>query len=355
MSIRESHALLRLLPLLLTLVLVAPVVAVAGCGSGNEPEAAEASAEREESQFELGEPLGDSSLAAVVTSEYGVDTLTAGEFRSQISRILAQFPQMQGDPEQARELRRTLVEQFALTHALAGEVQESGMSVDLALLEEHLGQIRGQFDSEEAYREALAEQEMTEEDLRSGLREQIEQQQWQESVVESAEEPTEPEVEAFREEQAEQVRAQHILFLTQRPDPEIRSLAETVLDSAKSNLAPFEDLARRHSDDGTAAQGGDLNFFSRGEMVEPFADAAFALRDSGDVTDDLVRTQYGYHIIRLTGRRTSEKMDTSEARQRMMRRRQQEALMDALDRLREKVVLRINPEIVDADLNPPAE
>ncbi|HEX7071091.1 MAG TPA: peptidylprolyl isomerase [Rhodothermales bacterium] len=350
---RRGKLSLPLTPAFLSLVIVFSLVVAAGCKSKAEEESSVD--EDQQVQIQMGEPISDSTLAAIVTSQYGADTLTTEEFRTQVGQVMMQFPQLQTEPEQAREMRRTLVEQFALTHALEGEVEENGISVDSTQLEQQIAAIRSRFQTEEEFQQALAEQDLTEERFRESMHEQMKQQSWQEREIENAVEPTEQEIEAYRDEQAEQVRVQHILFFSPSVDSTLLARAEAVLDSAKSGDVPFEDLARRHSDDGTAAQGGDLDYFSRGEMVEPFSDAAFALEDSGDVADSVVRTQFGYHIIRLTGRRTGDRMAAEQAKEMMMRRRQQDAIMAALDRLRGKVTVRVNPQIVDADLNAPLQ
>jgi peptidyl-prolyl cis-trans isomerase C len=97
--------------------------------------------------------------------------------------------------------------------------------------------------------------------------------------------------------------------------------------------------------------GGDLGYFTRGQMVEPFENAAFALGDSGEVTDELVRTQYGYHIIKLTGRETGALMDAAEAREMLVQTRRRRAVEEGVMQLRKTVTVRINPTVVDADLN----
>ena len=100
----------------------------------------------------------------------------------------------------------------------------------------------------------------------------------------------------------EQIRASHILLTTEgKDDAAVRAQAEQVLKEAKSG-ADFAALAKKYSqDEVSAAQGGDLDYFSRGRMVAAFDTAAFALAP-GEMSD-LVKTEFGYHIIKLTDRK----------------------------------------------------
>jgi peptidyl-prolyl cis-trans isomerase D len=100
----------------------------------------------------------------------------------------------------------------------------------------------------------------------------------------------------------EQIRASHILLSTEgKDDAAVRAQAEQVLTEAKSGV-DFAALAKKYSqDEVSAAQGGDLDYFSRGRMVAAFDTAAFALAP-GEMSD-LVKTEFGYHIIKLTDRK----------------------------------------------------
>jgi peptidyl-prolyl cis-trans isomerase D len=100
----------------------------------------------------------------------------------------------------------------------------------------------------------------------------------------------------------EQIRASHILLTTDGKDEAaVRTQAEQVLKEAKSG-ADFAALAKKYSqDESNAQQGGDLDYFSRGRMVAAFENAAFALAP-GEMSD-LVKTEFGYHIIKLTDRK----------------------------------------------------
>ncbi len=97
----------------------------------------------------------------------------------------------------------------------------------------------------------------------------------------------------------EMVRAAHILFKTEGKSPEevekIRAKATQVLLQAKKG-EDFAGLARKYSEDSTAANGGDLGFFRKGQMVPPFENAAFSL--GVDAISDLVTTTFGFHIIK---------------------------------------------------------
>ncbi len=310
----------------------------------------------EQVQYTMGAPLTDSTLAVVVSSEFGQDTLTAREYNERFEMIVQQYPTIRQDASQVEELQRTIVENFILEHLIVGEADRLNLQADTAQVNQQLSRIRSQFPSQEAYQQALATEGITEDSLRYNISEFIRQQMLQERFAQNAVNPTERELEDFRKEQSEEVRAQHILFLLPPGTPQeqqdsIRSVAEAVLDTAKSGAVPFDELARRHSQDGSAQAGGDLNYFRRGAMVKPFEDAAFALADSGDISPELVRTQFGYHIIRLTDRRTGELMDTTRARQMMLAQRRQEAVENEVDRLRKMATVQVNPNVVTVDIN----
>ena len=114
----------------------------------------------------------------------------------------------------------------------------------------------------------------------------------------------------------EQLRASHILLRTEGKDEAtVRASAEDVLKQAKSG-ADFAALATKYSDDeGTKGKGGDLDFFGRGRMVPEFDTAAFALKP-GEISD-LVKTQYGFHIIKLVDKKGGTSKTLDEVRQQL--------------------------------------
>ena len=102
----------------------------------------------------------------------------------------------------------------------------------------------------------------------------------------------------------EERRASHILITSPKGAPEAdrqkaKAKAVELATLVKKSPDSFADVARKNSQDpGSAVAGGDLDFFARDAMVKPFSDAAFAMK-KGDVSD-VVESEFGYHIIKLT-------------------------------------------------------
>ena len=116
----------------------------------------------------------------------------------------------------------------------------------------------------------------------------------------------------------EQRRASHILISIKSGagDPEkakARERAAQLLAQLRKSPERFGEFAKKNSEDpGSAAQGGDLGFFARGMMVRPFEDAAFRLKLNQ--ISDLVESDFGFHIIKLTGIRAGKMRSLEQAR-----------------------------------------
>jgi peptidyl-prolyl cis-trans isomerase D len=116
----------------------------------------------------------------------------------------------------------------------------------------------------------------------------------------------------------EERRASHILIKAEKEAPaaereKAKAKAQALLAEVRKNPALFAELARKNSDDpGSAAKGGDLDFFGRGAMVKPFEDAVFKLKP-GEISD-VVPTDFGYHVIMLTAVRGGQSKPLDEVR-----------------------------------------
>ncbi len=111
-----------------------------------------------------------------------------------------------------------------------------------------------------------------------------------------------------------QVRASHILLKTEGKDEAaVRKQAEDILRQVKAPGADFAALAKKYSeDDGSKATGGDLDYFSKGRMVPEFESAAFSMRP-GQISD-LVKSQFGFHIIKVVDTKPASTRTFDEAR-----------------------------------------
>ncbi|WP_310383897.1 SurA N-terminal domain-containing protein [Roseateles sp.] len=117
---------------------------------------------------------------------------------------------------------------------------------------------------------------------------------------------------------AEERRASHILIKAEKgataaERAKAKAQAEALLAQVRKTPAVFAELAKKNSqDEGSAPNGGDLDFFGRGAMVKPFEDAAYALKQ-GEISN-IVESDFGFHLIQLTGIRGGDKKSFESVR-----------------------------------------
>lgn len=144
--------------------------------------------------------------------------------------------------------------------------------------------------------------------------------------------------EEFR--QNEEVRASHILVKTEAE-------AKDVLKKLKGG-ADFSKLAAELSlDPGSAKNGGDIGYFGRGKMIPEFEGAAFKLKQ-GELSEP-VRTQFGYHIIKITGRKHGQLVEYDKVKeiihQRMVREKQKKVFEEWVAGLRKGANIKVNEDV----------
>ena len=138
----------------------------------------------------------------------------------------------------------------------------------------------------------------------------------------------------------EERRAAHILIAVKASAPQAeqdkaKAKAEQVLQQVRQDPAKFSELARKYSQDpGSASKGGDLGYFGRGMMVKPFDAAAFSLK-VGDISG-LVKSDFGFHIIKLLAIKPSKVLSFDETRQGIANKLRQQKADDMFAELAEK-------------------
>ena len=245
----------------------------------------------------------DSQARKVVTFEGG--DVTQGE--------LEEFAEQSGVPKDDPQYQATVQQimpqlvsiEIAKAYAQEHNITVSDKEVDqeLAKLKEQVGdQARssGQdVSNQEAYEQALKQNNITEEQLREDIRENLPVQEVQERVAGDAE-PSDEEIQNYYEKNKEaqfttpeQRCVRHILF-----NKDQKEKAEDVKQQLE-NGGDFAKLAKENSQDpGSAAQGGDLGCLGKGETVPEFEQAAFGA-ERGEIVGP-VQTEFGYHILQVT-------------------------------------------------------
>ncbi len=181
------------------------------------------------------------------------------------------------------------------------EISNRNIRVASADVNAALAELKEQFPDDEVYRQQLTMAGMTEADLKSLLEQDLRIEKLIETVVGPVDLDEDLVKEAY-----EEVRASHILIRandTEEDWADAQEYAEYVLTQLEE--LEFSQAAEEYSDDlGSAAEGGDIGFVSRGETVPEFEQAIFNM-SVGEVSG-LVRTPFGYHIIKVTESRLAE-------------------------------------------------
>jgi parvulin-like peptidyl-prolyl isomerase len=205
-----------------------------------------------------------------------------------------------------------VLDQLVAYHLLAQESRARKLAVADTDVDARLADIRKGFPTEDAFKQGVAAQGLTLEQLKSQAKTSLEVAKVIETEVNSKVSVQDPEVKGFYDQnldkfkQGDTVHAAHILIglpqgATAEQKAEAKTRAAAVLKTVKAG-GDFATLARANSSDqGSAQNGGDLGFFPKGQMTPAFEEAAFKLKPG--TVSALVETPFGFHIIKVIERR----------------------------------------------------
>lgn len=241
--------------------------------------------------------------------------------------------------ERLAQLRETILDNLIEKQLLYQESQAKGIKVDSEKIQSEIDQLKGQFENEDAFRKKLASMNYSEETLRKEMRENMAIRALIDQEVASKVSVTDADVESYYQENKkefevpEKVHARHILIQA-GPDAseKKKAKAEEKIQEVQEKLedgAEFSELAREHSEGPSSEKGGDLGSFSRGQMVESFDKAAFAL-EPGEVSD-VVETRFGYHLIKVEDKTPSSMKSLDEVKTSIRENLQREKVMQELE------------------------
>ena len=245
-----------------------------------------------------------------------------------------------------KRLEDDMLNEMINQELLYQESQKQGVKVETAAVDKVLDQIKQRYKNQQEFQAALSRTQYTEEGLKDQIVRREAVQKLIDQEVAAKINITDKESHTFYDEhptlfeQPEQVKASHILIkVTPDANDEEKKLARTKIEKAKQRAEKGEDfaaLAKELSEGPSNSRGGDLGFFHRGQMVQPFEDAAFALEI--DQISDIVQTRFGYHIIKVTDKKDAQKTSYEEAKpaleKRLKREKVNQQLMQMIAKLR---------------------
>ncbi|RLB87940.1 MAG: peptidylprolyl isomerase [Deltaproteobacteria bacterium] len=232
---------------------------------------------------------------------------------------------MQLNTAQLTQLKKNVLEQLIERELLYQESQKKGIKVDQGAINEQWRTLKNRFPSEEDFSNTLKKMNLSEKAVKSQFKRNMAVQEF--IGKEFAEKITvsDKEIKAYYDsnpavfKQPEQVRASHILIsVDPKGGPSRKAEALKKITNIRQKLQKGEDfsaLARKFSQCPSSAQGGDLGYFTRGQMVKPFEEAAFALK-SGEVSN-IVETRFGYHLIKATDKKPESIISYKDVKDRL--------------------------------------
>jgi foldase protein PrsA len=190
-----------------------------------------------------------------------------------------------------------VLDNMILEILLMEEAEKEGFSITEEELKKEKDTFKAYFNTEEEFQEYLKTSGMTEEYLDDSIKKEFVINKYLNKKIEELN-PKDDELKTLYEDlnYGKEVRASHILVKTQE---EANEAMERINSGDK-----FEDVAKDMSIDPSKENGGDLDFFPYTQMVKEFADAAFSM-NVGDISDP-VKSQFGFHVIKVTDKRTDE-------------------------------------------------
>ena len=192
----------------------------------------------------------------------------------------------------------TLLDQLISDLVLVDAAEKEGIKVTDEELDGELQEFKSYMETDDKYKQFLESYGMNEDYLKESLRKEYVINHYLSSKIENLE-PTDEELQTLFNslKMNESVRASHILVKTEDE-------AKNVIDRLNKGES-FEDLATELSiDTASKDKGGDLDYFSYSEMVQPFSDAAFSM-EAGQISEP-VKSEFGYHIIKVTDKKVDD-------------------------------------------------
>jgi parvulin-like peptidyl-prolyl isomerase len=235
-----------------------------------------------------------------------------------LNEMMNAYKQQTQQPEITDEQRDMLLGTLVQGTLLQEEAVERNLEVTDELLNSQLEIMYQQYGGEENLKSLLAKQNIEFSKISDGIKNDLKGQLTAKDELDKKLVIEDSEIKEFYEANSDSIkvdesfRASHILFSTESDEDAAKESAEKVLEELK-NSADFAEMAKEHSTCPSKEKGGDLNFFGKGQMVPEFEEAVISLKN-GEFSD-LIKTQFGYHIIKKTDSKEAKQLSFDEAKE----------------------------------------
>ena len=276
------------------------------------------------------------------------------DFDRAVVQIEQRFAQM-GKPlsgTQVSELKKNILEKLINHELLLQESRKAGVKVEAPEVKAQIDQMKSQYATEAEFKRALTMMGFAAADLESQIREGLEIRRFVNDRIANTITIPEKEIKASYDshpqifKRPESVHAGHILI---KVDPAANATQKAEARQEIAMIAKkikkgedFTALAKTYSQGPSSTNGGDLGYFSRGQMVKPFETAAFALKP-GEVSG-IVETRFGYHIIKVFDKKPQTTIPYEDAKDRIAQylktREIQQQVNQYVDALKKKAAIK---------------
>jgi peptidyl-prolyl cis-trans isomerase C len=275
------------------------VAALVGCQGGNSSDGSKQ----------------DGKKTGAVLAEVNSGSITTGDFDRELKNLPEYLKTMADTPQGRKEMLDTMIIRELILQQASKDGLDKGPEI-----EEKLQDLKKRLIVESFLKKKVeAESKVSDEDLKKFY---------------------EQNKDKFKS--GEQIRASHILVKTEKE-------AKDILAQLKSG-GNFEELAKKSSFDSSAAKGGDLGWFGKGSMVPVFEKAALVLKE-GQISG-VVKSDFGFHIIKLTGKRAAGIRPFEEVKEQIkgaiMPTKQQEVFQKIKDELKKTAKITIKEDVLNS-------
>ncbi|MBU4420136.1 MAG: peptidylprolyl isomerase [Proteobacteria bacterium] len=276
--------------------------------------------------------------------------ITVEEFNRELSQVKQRISQqeLEMSSPQLEGIRNEILDNLIDFELLFQESQNNGIKVEKETIDSQMKSLKQKFSNDTEFENFLSELKLSESSLKLKIEKGIAIQEFIETQIANKIKIPDEESKSFYDtypdlfKQSEQVKASHILIKVEPDADEMKkSEAKEKIKQIKQELNKGKDfaaLAEEFSEGPSKTNGGDLDYFTRGQMVKPFEDVAFALKP--EEISDIVETQFGYHLIKVVDKKPEKTIPYEDVKndlaQHLKQEKTKQEVNEYIQKLREK-------------------